>query len=235
MILFLTFFLLIISCDCFWKHSCFCLAFLSKSIQTTWCWYSQPFFLLVSGTSLNILTHIFSTVTRYSPGECLTLSLVSQSAVVVPHGDLNYDHERCEASCTPGSLGVLRSSSSLCRPSQSQCRQEVNMTEMTDKLCEAWAMMFPFLLPSGRGQQVVADPALGSWLPCSVFCQTVSGSWYSPRRELEEYHLSVNLPEGLSVTRLRSTHTTARSVHSPSSTSILRYFSGHSLPSSPPS
>ena len=42
-------------------------------------------------------------------------------------------------------------------------------------------------------------------------------------------------PRGLSVTRLRNTPTTARSVHSPSSTSILRYFSGHSLPSSPPS
>ena len=126
----------------------------------------------------------------------MTVSLVSKSAVIVPHQDLNYDHKRCEASCTSGSLGVLRSSSNLCQPSETQCQQVLNITNITNKLCEAWAMMFPFLSPSGRGQQVVAEPALGSWLPCSVFCQTVSGSWYSPRRELEEYHLSVSLPEG---------------------------------------
>ena len=36
----------------------------------------------------------------------------------------------------------------------------------------------------------------GSWLPCSVFCQTTSNTWYSPRRELENYHLSSYFPDG---------------------------------------
>ena len=72
----------------------------------------------------------------------------------------------------------------------------VSTQNMTDKLCEAWAMMFPYLATPGRGKQVVASPALGSWLPCSVFCETVSGSWYSPRSDLQEYHLSPSLPQG---------------------------------------
>ena len=121
-------------------------------------------------------------------------SPASLSAVVVPH-DKKETNERCDASCTPGSLGV-RSGPRLCQPSQSQCKEEVEMTKMTDKLCEAWARILPFLNTSGRGRQILADPAKGSWLPCSVFCETVSGTWYSPRTELHHYYLSAALPEG---------------------------------------
>ena len=124
------------------------------------------------------------------------LAVVSLSSVIVPHEAISEDNERCEASCTASSLGVLRSPSSLCQPQESHCPQEVKMVNMTNKLCQAWAMILPFLAAEGLGRQVVADPAVGSWLPCSVFCKTASGSWYSPRRELAEFHLSVSLPEG---------------------------------------
>merc|ERR1712243_428960 len=68
---------------------------------------------------------------------------------------------------------------------------------MASKMCEAWAKIFPdFLHPDGDGKQVQHDPAKGSWLPCSVFCKTTSNTWYSPRRELENYHLSSYFPDG---------------------------------------
>ena len=118
----------------------------------------------------------------------------SLSAVVVPHQEKE-SKGRCDASCTAGSLGVVRGTG-LCQPSESQCQAEVDITQMTDKLCEAWAKIFPFLRTSGRGRQILADPAKGSWLPCSVFCETVSGTWYSPRTELQHFYLSAALPEG---------------------------------------
>ena len=125
----------------------------------------------------------------------MTWGPASLSAVVVPHEKKENNNERCDASCTPGSLGV-RSGPRLCQPSQSQCKEEVEITKMTDKLCEAWARILPFLHPSGRGRQIQADPAKGSWLACSVFCETVSGTWYSPRTDLQHYFLSAALPEG---------------------------------------
>ena len=122
----------------------------------------------------------------------------SLSAVVVPHEEAQQTNSRCEASCTPGSLGAVRRSggASLCQPSQSQCHQELPVTELSSRRCEAWARIFPFLHSPGRGRQILQDPAKGSWLACSVFCQTVSGTWYSPRTELQQYHLSAALPEG---------------------------------------
>ena len=122
-------------------------------------------------------------------------SSFSLSAVVFPHGEPQ-SNDRCDSSCTPGSLGVVRGGQSLCRPAQSQCDQQVSIANMTDKLCEAWARIFPFLRSSGHGRQILQDPAKGSWLACSVFCETVSGTWYSPRTELSHFYLSAALPEG---------------------------------------
>ena len=42
----------------------------------------------------------------------------------------------------------------------------------------------------------ITSVSQGSWLPCSVFCKTTSNTWYSPRRELENYHLSSYFPDG---------------------------------------
>ena len=85
---------------------------------------------------------------------------------------------------------------------------------MTSVMCQAWAHIFPFLDEDGVGKQIKQDNAKGSWLPCSVFCQTKTGTWYSPRKELGEiilnllkyynnqlnfsdaYYLSAALPDG---------------------------------------
>ena len=34
-------------------------------------------------------------------------------------------------------------------------------------------------------------------MSCAVFCQTLSGTWYSPRTELAAYHLSSYFPDGM--------------------------------------
>merc|ERR1711976_447531 len=120
----------------------------------------------------------------------------SLGLVVVPHEVINYDNERCESTCLPESKGIRRSHYSLCEPSSDQCQKSVNITDMTSAMCQAWAHILPFLQSDGVGTQVKQDNAKGSWLPCSVFCQTKSGSWYSPRRELDAYYLSASLPDG---------------------------------------
>ena len=59
-----------------------------------------------------------------------------------------------------------------------------------------WLMLRREQICDGVGTLISQDNAIGSWLPCSVFCQTNTGTWYSPRRELEPYYLSAMLPDG---------------------------------------
>jgi len=129
----------------------------------------------------------------------LSLAAVQLSLpkVVFPHKTQGEGLERCDQSCSPGSLGTrVRIGADLCR-TEDTCREEVELESMASKMCEAWSKIFPeFLHSDGNGKQVKHDPAKGSWLPCSVFCQTTSNTWYSPRRELENYHLSSYFPDG---------------------------------------
>ena len=92
--------------------------------------------------------------------------------------------------------GTRRSGRLLCEPDSAQCPDLVNMTMVASSMCRAWAHIITFLRPEGVGTQISQDNAIGSWLPCSVFCQTNTGTWYSPRRELEAYYLSAMLPDG---------------------------------------
>ena len=124
----------------------------------------------------------------------------SAGSVIVPHKNPNYENERCDTMCLPGSLGkwkgnrnkyltwaligIRRSQASLCEPNSDQCQEEANIEDMTSVMCQAWAHIFPFLDEDGVGKQIKQDNAKGSWLPCSVFCQTKTGTWYSPRKEL---------------------------------------------------
>jgi len=121
---------------------------------------------------------------------------MSLGSVLVPHVQQNLDHERCDSMCLQGSLGTKRSGRLLCEPDSAQCPDLINMTLVASSMCRAWAHILPFLQPKGVGTQISQDNAIGSWLPCSVFCQTNTGTWYSPRRELEAYYLSAMLPDG---------------------------------------
>ena len=94
------------------------------------------------------------------------------------------------------SAGIRRSQYSLCEPSNEKCQEMVDITDMTSAMCQAWAYILPFLNEDGVGRQLHQDNAKGSWLPCSVFCQTKTGTWYSPRQELRRYYLSATLPDG---------------------------------------
>ena len=116
--------------------------------------------------------------------------------------------------CIPGSLGIdptvfcyiintfhpgiRKSGMLLCEPDTAECPAPapVNISLVASSMCRAWAHMFTFLRPDGVGTQISQDNAIGSWLPCSVFCQTNTGTWYSPRRELKPYYLSAMLPDG---------------------------------------
>merc|ERR1711963_991501 len=121
---------------------------------------------------------------------------LSTGSVIVPHKNPNYENERCDTMCLPGSFGIRRSQASLCEPNSDQCQEEANIEDMTNVMCQAWAHIFPFLDEDGVGKQIKQDNAKGSWLPCSVFCQTKTGTWYSPRKELDSYYLSAALPDG---------------------------------------
>ena len=74
----------------------------------------------------------------------------------------------------------------------------ISVTNMTTALCTAFSRLLPWLdTEQPAGQQVRAPGSgRGSWLPCSVFCRTATGSWYSPRTELAEFFLSATLPDG---------------------------------------
>jgi len=120
----------------------------------------------------------------------------SEGNVVVPHQNPNFEKERCDSKCLPGSLGIRRSASSLCEPDVAGCGAQVNMTTVASSMCAAWAHILPLLDPAGVGTQINQENALGSWLPCSVFCRTVTGTWYSPRSELAAFYLSAALPDG---------------------------------------
>lgn len=136
----------------------------------------------------------------------------SLGKVIVPHEESNLAHERCESMCIPGSLGmdptmfcyiintfhpgIRKSGMLLCEPDTAECAAPVNISLVASSMCRAWAHMFTFLRPDGVGTQISQDNAIGSWLPCSVFCQTNTGTWYSPRRELKPYYLSAMLPDG---------------------------------------
>ena len=135
----------------------------------------------------------------------------SKGSVIVPHVEPHLAHERCESMCIPRSLGtyqttsvelcyklsgIRRSGRLLCEPDTNQCDDQVNITMVSSSMCRAWAHILTFLKPEGVGTQISQDNAIGSWLPCSVFCQTNTGTWYSPRRELEAYYLSATLPDG---------------------------------------
>ena len=92
--------------------------------------------------------------------------------------------------------GIRKSGRLLCDPGTAQCSDNVNITLVASSMCRAWAHIFTFLRPDGVGTQISQDNAIGSWLPCTVFCQTNTGTWYSPRRELMAYYLSAVLPDG---------------------------------------
>ena len=59
---FLTEFVVIKSCDCFKKHSCFSPTILSNNHHTTRCWYSRQCFLLPLGNSINIHLNVLSRI-----------------------------------------------------------------------------------------------------------------------------------------------------------------------------
>ena len=45
--------------------------------------------------------------------------------------------------------------------------------------------------------QVKHQPVKGNWLACAIFCETPSGSLYSPRLELEKLNISGYFPDGV--------------------------------------
>jgi len=126
----------------------------------------------------------------------LLLLPLASTKVAFPHVFPGAGTTRCESTCTPGGLGTLRTRAGLCTPELGVCAEEVQVEELASRRCAAYAKLLPFLHPEGRGKQVQNQPSKGSWLPCAVFCETVSGAWYSPRQELAPYHLSSTLPEG---------------------------------------
>merc|ERR1711936_1356737 len=107
--------------------------------------------------------------------------------VVFPH-DSGLGPDRCDTSCTEGSLGSLKQNN-LCEPKEGTCGAMVDINDLASKRCEAYAQLLPFLHPDGNGKQVHHQPSKGSWLSCAVFCQTRKGAWYSPRQELAGYFL----------------------------------------------
>merc|ERR1712037_38211 len=119
---------------------------------------------------------------------------VCTAKVAFPH-DSALGSDRCESSCTEGSLGSLRLNN-LCEPKEGVCQTMVDINQVASKRCEAYAKLLPFLHPDGKGKQVHHQPSKGSWLPCAVFCQTRKGAWYSPRQELAQYFLASSLPDG---------------------------------------
>ena len=51
-------------------------------------------------------------------------------------------------------LGIMRSKSSLCEPSEDVCQEQVDISVMTSTMCQAWAHILPFLDPEGVGTQI---------------------------------------------------------------------------------
>jgi len=119
---------------------------------------------------------------------------ICTAKVVFPH-DSGLGPDRCDTSCTEGSLGSLKQNN-LCEPKEGTCGAMVDINDLASKRCEAYAQLLPFLHPDGNGKQVHHQPSKGSWLSCAVFCQTRKGAWYSPRQELAGYFLESSLPEG---------------------------------------
>ena len=83
--------------------------------------------------------------------------------VAFPHYTHAEGVERCERSCTPGSLGtVVRTAGNLCRAKKGvrdSCREEVEVDTMASKMCLGWSKIFPFLNSTGKGKQVQHNPA----------------------------------------------------------------------------
>jgi len=128
------------------------------------------------------------------------LSSSSLSKVAFPH-IAGLPPPRCSSSCTKGGKGFIeRRQLNLCTPEkQASCpgRKAVEVDALVSKRCEAYAKMFTFFKSEGNGKQVKHAPNKGSWLSCAVFCQTTSGSWYTPKSELAAFYMKNHLPDGV--------------------------------------
>merc|ERR1719219_1287765 len=57
--------------------------------------------------------------------------------------------------------------------------------------------MIDVIDPETDGRQIKNQPSKGTWLACAVFCETGSGAWYSPKKELQNLNLDPFFPDGV--------------------------------------
>ena len=51
---------------------------------------------------------------------------------------------------------------------------------------------------TGEGRQVKHQPVKGNWLACAIFCKhSTTGSWYSPKKELQKLNVNPFFPDGV--------------------------------------
>ncbi len=95
----------------------------------------------------------------------------------------------CRSGCTDFSVGT-RTTVELCDDSDvCKAHQRLSVDAWATRKCGEWARAG--LIPvddddkAPKGRRFKHEPSKGSWISCAVFCETPSGSWYSPRGELK--------------------------------------------------
>lgn len=103
---------------------------------------------------------------------------------------------QCQSSCTKYSKGV-KPTVNLCDDTDVCPINRESIEIYASKQCQAWSETLNGTV-TGEGRQVKHQPVKGNWLACAIFCKhSTTGSWYSPKKELQKLNVNPFFPDGV--------------------------------------
>ncbi|XP_067122719.1 A disintegrin and metalloproteinase with thrombospondin motifs adt-1-like [Centruroides vittatus] len=145
-------------------------------------------------------------------GKCVPWG--DQKIEVVSGGWSAWEKGKCESGCITKSKGAQKNrrrcdnpkpkntedvchgdttTVKLCDDS-SICKSRVDVVKYATERCEQFSKYVPDVV--AEGTQVPHEEGDRSWQSCAVFCKTKTGSWYTPRHELNDMDVDTYFPDG---------------------------------------